>query len=159
MTPPLDDVAAIKYVDVVGVADSRKAMADENDRSTLGALLDMSKYLPFGPGIQGARGLVEYKDLRVTHEGSSQGDLLPLAYAQLLTLVKPSAQKGVVAVAQAQYSLVRIGITCGFLDGGILGVQGNISEPDVLSYSEQVLSEVLKHDAQMLTQFDDIETA
>ena len=100
MTPTLDDVPVIEYVDVVGVAHSREAMTDENDRPAPGALLDVPKHLPFGPGIQGARGFVEYEDLRVTHEGSSQGDLLPLAHAQLLTLVEPPAQKGVVAVAQ-----------------------------------------------------------
>ena len=62
---------------------------------------DVLEDLPLGLGVEGAGRLVEDEDLRVAHEGARQGDLLPLADAQLLAVLEPLAQDRVVAAAAA----------------------------------------------------------
>ena len=85
-----------------------------------GELPDVLEHVPLGLGVEGAGGLVEHEDLGVAHEGAGQRDLLPLAHAQLLAVVEPLAQHGVVAVAQAADDVVGAGVAGGGLDGGVV---------------------------------------
>ena len=99
----------------------------------------------------GSRALVGSSKTRIcasAHEGTGEGDLLPLADAEFLTFVEPLAQDRVVAVAQPDDGLVRAGVSRGRLRWPeSLRRAVHVAEADVLADRELILGEVLEDHA------------
>ena len=69
MRPPLDDSAAVENDDLVGVPDGTKPVSD--NEASAAALSQPIVNLEFGDRIEGRRGLIQYQDGGIAHEGAS----------------------------------------------------------------------------------------
>ena len=79
MRAGLDDSALLHDDDLVGALDRREPVRDADGRAADHELLERGLHGTFGLGVERARGLVEYEDGRIPHDGACDGDALALA--------------------------------------------------------------------------------
>src|SRR5450756_302632 len=142
----------VEDVDAVGAVDRGEAVTDEHHGPAPGHLADALEDRPFRDGIERAGRLVEDEDAGVAEEGPRQGHLLPLADAQLLTLLEPLAQHRVVAGGEAADDFVGAGLSRRRHDAGIVRRPVDVADPDVLARRELVLGVVLEDHAHLAAQ-------
>ncbi len=113
--------------------------------------------LGLGDRVQGARRLVDDEELRVPEEPPREGDLLPLARAQLLPLFPEAPQVGVVAVPELAQEGFRARRRGRLVDPRALARAVDVTEPDVVPGGQEVLEEVLEDDGDLPPQLLGIE--
>ena len=106
MVPALDDPAPFQDVDAICLPHGGEPVAHQDGCSTCGELSEHIKDLSFSSSIQGTGGFVQHEDLGLPHEGSGQGDFLPLADTQFRAVLEPLAQDRGVALGQSRHDLV-----------------------------------------------------
>src|ERR1700694_4508894 len=117
-----------------------------------GELLQPREQLVFGLRIESRGGLVEHQDLRVAHEGARQGDLLPLAAGELLSILEPAAQHGVDLVRELLDDRSGAAVLHRALDARAVFQSRDPADADVLSRRPLVADEILKEDADAVAQ-------
>ena len=92
------DAALAQDDDLVGPADLREAVGDEQGGAALGGAVDGSLDLILGGAVNGAGRVVQDQDARVGQEGAGQGQALALAARERHAAL---ADHGLVAVLEA----------------------------------------------------------
>src|SRR6267378_4319728 len=108
--------------------------------------------LVLGLGIERGGGLVEHQDLRVAHEGARQGDLLPLAAGELLSILEPAAQHGVDLLRELLDDRSGAAVLHRALDARAVFQSRDPAHADVLSRRPLVADEILEEDADAIAQ-------
>src|SRR5579863_8705619 len=85
-----DDATVFQYEDAVGEAHGAKAVADENGGLAVSENAEFGEYVIFGLSVKRTGRFVKDEDTSVAHEGSRKGDFLPLAAAELRSLLEPA---------------------------------------------------------------------
>ena len=89
----LGDDSVLHANDVVGVLNGAEPVRDDDGRPSLHELLQGLLNQPLVLGVEGARGLVEEKDLGLADGGPCDGDALLLADAELRPLFPTKVSK------------------------------------------------------------------
>src|ERR1700722_18231796 len=96
-----DDATTIEHCDLVGHAHGREAVRYQDGDAIARQRSKMFENLRLGARVHRRSRLVEYQNIRVSaHEGTRQGDLLPLATGQFLAVLEPFSQLCAVAARQ-----------------------------------------------------------
>ena len=103
MVALLDDPPRLQHDDAVGVGDGREPMGDDQRAAPSPDAGEARLDRPLGPGVEGARRLVQHQDRRVLQDGARDPHPLLLAARQLQPAL---AHLGVVAMGQAEDEVV-----------------------------------------------------
>eukprot|EP00326_Haptolina_ericina_P029196 CAMPEP_0181172326 /NCGR_PEP_ID=MMETSP1096-20121128/2390_1 /TAXON_ID=156174 ORGANISM="Chrysochromulina ericina, Strain CCMP281" /NCGR_SAMPLE_ID=MMETSP1096 /ASSEMBLY_ACC=CAM_ASM_000453 /LENGTH=161 /DNA_ID=CAMNT_0023260047 /DNA_START=483 /DNA_END=968 /DNA_ORIENTATION=+ len=111
----LDKASAIDNDDLVGVADGREPVCDDDTRETRPAqqMIDRRLQLALVLVVEGTRRLVKDKDLGFTQQRACNRHTLPLTARELRT---PAAYVSLVAFRQLTDEVVCVRHACGRLD-------------------------------------------
>ena len=122
-------LAVLNYHDDVRHTDRRETVGDEHHGLVLGHLRELFIESVLAKGIQCRRGLVENENLRVTHEGAGNREVLPLASGEIDALVEGLAENRFVAVGQPTDDVMGAGLLGGGLHERSLvnGVEADMS--------------------------------
>ncbi len=134
-------------------------MRDEDGGPLGGELLQPREQLVLGLRIERGGGLVEHQDLRVAHEGARQGDLLPLAAGELLSLLEPAAEHGVDLLRELLDDRSGAAVFHRALDATAVFQGRDPADADVLSRRPLVADEILEEDADAVAQVPDVHVA
>lgn len=124
-------------------------MADQQRRSAGDQFPEFGEKLIFSIGIERAGRLVKDDEAGIAEEGAGNDDFLPLAVAQLHTVLEPAAEHGVVTAGQGFDQLIGAGLAGGGLDGRQVVEVVDITEADVFLYAQLVFDKILKDDADL----------
>ena len=126
-------------------------MGDEHHGLVLGHLRELFIESVLAKGIHCRRGLVENENLRVTHEGAGNREVLPLASGEIDALVEGLAENRFVAVGQPADDVMGAGLLGGGLHERSLVNGVDLSQADVIRSGHVVAEEVLVDDADVAT--------
>src|SRR5713101_6639690 len=127
----LHQAAMFEEDDAVGAAHGREPVRDVHGGAAAREGTQPLEEVVLGLRVERRRRLVEQQDLGVTHERARQRDLLPLASRQIHALVKPLAQRGVIALRKAGDELGGPGLSARYLDPLPVVDVRDVAEADV----------------------------
>jgi len=115
-------------------------MTDKNRAPSIEQFAELPEHLCFRQGIERAGRFIQNNEVRLSQEGSSQSDLLPLACAQLLSFGEPVPQHCIITLGQMADDGVRSRAAACSLDTGPVGWIATVIQCDVLSDRERLAS-------------------
>ena len=134
-----DDSSLFQHIDAVSHPDGGKAMTDQDSSPIRGKLTEILKNRILGFGIQRTGRFVQNDDLRVAQKYPGQRNLLPLADAEFLTILKQFAEDCFVAFGQPADNVIRSRVSRRGYDPLVVGRKIGIPQPDILASCQVVL--------------------
>src|SRR5579883_34383 len=149
----LDDLSVFQHKDAIRQADRTEAVADEDGGFTFSQDAKTSKNVVFGLGVERAGRLVEHQNAGVAHKGPRQRHLLPLAPAQLHTLVKPATKHRLVAIRQTLNHGIGPTLEGCAVDQLDILYLVNLPHTDILTRIHMIVNIILEDNPHLLAQF------
>ncbi len=115
----IDEFALAQDQDLVGPADLREAMGDQQGSTALQHPMDSALNLVLGGAVDGASRVVQDQDARIGQQGARDGDALALASGERYPTF---ANLGLVPLFEAHDKLMSLCIVRSPLDGPAIGL-------------------------------------
>src|SRR6266481_7001985 len=119
MASLVDQFAAFQDENFIGPADLRQAMGNQQRGAALQDAVNGLLDFVFSGAVDSAGRVIEHQDVRVGQQGAGDGDALALTARKRDATF---ANQGSVAVFEAFDEAAGLGITCGLLDGLLVGM-------------------------------------
>jgi len=147
MRATLDNPAAIDHVDAAGHLHGGQKVADDEGAAAAEKGAELAEQAGLCEGIKRTARLVENQDARVSPECTHHVDALPLADAELLSLLEPAAAQRVVADGQLAHDIVRARTFASPGNFVCASLPVHIAQPDVLTGGYGLVPVVLERGA------------
>src|SRR6185437_3928660 len=153
MAAALDDAAVLDHDDLVGHAHGGEAVRDQDGDAATGEFAEVFEDGGFGLRIHRSGGFVQHQDVGArAHEGTGQGDLLPLAAGEFAAVVEPLAELGFEAGWQAVDEVAGHALVAGLAPARLVLEVADIAGTDVFAHAHLVAREILEDHADTLQQ-------